>query len=77
MRLVEYRRASRVDPAVVARAHASQVGVDVTLHVRDYLPTTISTASKADIDGRAGRIGALIARWFYDYIDRGVRAAPT
>jgi len=32
-----------------------------------------ATASKAALDSQAMRIGALIARWFYDDIEAGVR----
>jgi hypothetical protein len=41
--------------------------------VRAYLPMTTATASKAALDGQAMRIGALIARWFLDDIEAGVR----
>jgi hypothetical protein len=63
------------DAAVaVASAHAAAVGAEVAGAVRAYLPITAATASKAALDSQAMRIGAIIARWFFDDIESGVRS---
>lgn len=63
------------DPVEMATTAVTSIAREVASAIRPHLPITSKSTTTASLDAQAIRVGALLARWFYYYIELAYRQA--